>query len=196
MDEGFLCRHPRPKTSYFLEVPLTDEQRTSDQDLWTLMMGKTSAVVGNIIKQSVVIGDEKIRKAVMSALNKFTLSKSKGQKGTLTQWFTCKAVAATDTTARPSTDIEKSRSEAPLEMGVLAMPSPKVAQLFTDLNSHVNAIVITALRPLEEHVEKLEREMQWLQEDEEKLWNTFEGECTITMLRNKSIVAHMTLVRE
>ncbi|KAB1220156.1 hypothetical protein CJ030_MR3G012007 [Morella rubra] len=33
-------------------VPLTDEQRTSEQDLWTLMTGKTSAVVGSIIKQN------------------------------------------------------------------------------------------------------------------------------------------------
>ncbi|KAB1228324.1 hypothetical protein CJ030_MR6G010348 [Morella rubra] len=42
---------PRPETPYFLAVPLMDEQRTSEQDLWTLMTGKTSAVVGSIIKQ-------------------------------------------------------------------------------------------------------------------------------------------------
>ncbi|KAB1211913.1 hypothetical protein CJ030_MR5G000974 [Morella rubra] len=43
---------PRPETPCFPVVPLTDEQRTSEQDLWTLMTGKTSAVVGSIIKQS------------------------------------------------------------------------------------------------------------------------------------------------
>ncbi|KAB1206289.1 hypothetical protein CJ030_MR7G011782 [Morella rubra] len=43
---------PRPESPCFPAVPLTDEQRTSEQDLWTLMTGKTSAVVGSIIKQS------------------------------------------------------------------------------------------------------------------------------------------------
>ncbi|KAB1216613.1 hypothetical protein CJ030_MR4G025774 [Morella rubra] len=35
---------PRPESPCFPTVPLTDEQRTSEQDLWTLMTGKTSAV--------------------------------------------------------------------------------------------------------------------------------------------------------
>ncbi|KAB1219941.1 putative disease resistance RPP13-like protein 1 [Morella rubra] len=43
---------PRPESPCFPAVPLNDEQRTSEQDLWTLMTGKTSAVVGSIIKQS------------------------------------------------------------------------------------------------------------------------------------------------
>ncbi|KAB1220886.1 hypothetical protein CJ030_MR3G022598 [Morella rubra] len=42
---------PRPESPCFLAVPLTDEQRTSEQDLWMLMTGKTSTVVGSIIKQ-------------------------------------------------------------------------------------------------------------------------------------------------
>ncbi|KAB1228129.1 hypothetical protein CJ030_MR4G013731 [Morella rubra] len=42
-----LLHYPRPKTPYFPAVPLTNEQRTSEQDLWTLMRGKTSAVVGS-----------------------------------------------------------------------------------------------------------------------------------------------------
>ncbi|KAB1212592.1 hypothetical protein CJ030_MR5G022559 [Morella rubra] len=44
--------YPRLETHYFVEVPLMNEQRTSEQNLWTLMTGKTSAVVGSIIKQS------------------------------------------------------------------------------------------------------------------------------------------------
>ncbi|KAB1209485.1 hypothetical protein CJ030_MR6G028226 [Morella rubra] len=51
-----------------------------------------------------------------------------------------------------------------------------------------------ALWPLEEHVEKLEWEMQWLREDQEKLQTAFEGECIVMMLRNKSVMAQMTLV--
>ena len=43
---------PRPGSLCFRAVPLTDEQRTSEQDLRTLMTGKTSVVVGSIIKQS------------------------------------------------------------------------------------------------------------------------------------------------
>ncbi|KAB1212246.1 hypothetical protein CJ030_MR5G025014 [Morella rubra] len=35
---------PRPESPCFPAVPLNDEQRTSEQDLWTLMTGKTSAV--------------------------------------------------------------------------------------------------------------------------------------------------------
>ena len=42
------------------------------------------------------------------------------------------------------------------------MPPPWVAQLFEDLNSHVSAAVKVTLRPLEEHVEKLEREIKEL----------------------------------
>ncbi|KAB1205809.1 hypothetical protein CJ030_MR7G028006 [Morella rubra] len=74
-------------------VPLTDEQRTSEQDLWTLMTGKTSAVVGSIIKQRAV--------------------------------------------------------------------------------------------------DKLTKEVQELRDDQEKLRTAFEGECTVTFLRNKAVVAHM-----
>ena len=49
----------------------------------------------------------------------------------------------------------------------------------------------TALRPFEEHVKKLEQEMQWLREDQEKLLTVFEGKCPVRMLRNKSVIAHM-----
>ncbi|KAB1203350.1 hypothetical protein CJ030_MR8G016495 [Morella rubra] len=43
------CPGPRPLLP---AVSLMDEKRTSEQDLWMLMTGKTSAVVGSIIKQS------------------------------------------------------------------------------------------------------------------------------------------------
>ncbi|KAB1212607.1 hypothetical protein CJ030_MR5G022574 [Morella rubra] len=80
---------------------------------------------------------------------------------------------------------------AHFEMGVPAIPPPCVAQLFAGLDSHVNAYVKAARRRLMEHVEKLEREMQWLREDHEKFRTAFEGECIVTMRCNKTIVAHM-----
>ncbi|KAB1224618.1 hypothetical protein CJ030_MR2G009973 [Morella rubra] len=187
----------------WVEVPLKDEQRTSEQDLWTLMTGKTSAVVGSIIKQSefsvfwrilhliwtpnvdgrshstectftraqcmlllgqqtqidfslymfelimdkawgikeysfpygvfltqfliswgVVIAAEDTRKEVRSALNMFTLSRSRGQEGALTRRFARRVAAATDEASWPST----SASKAPLETGAPAVPPPRVAQ--------------------------------------------------------------------
>ncbi|KAB1205567.1 hypothetical protein CJ030_MR7G027504 [Morella rubra] len=95
---------PRPESPCFPAVPLTDEQRTSEQDLWTLMTGKTSAVVGSIIKQN--------------------------------------------------------------------------------LDSRVSATVKATLQPVE-------RQMQSLEEQLKELRTAFDGECTVTMLRNKSVVAHM-----
>ncbi|KAB1199792.1 hypothetical protein CJ030_MR0G013389 [Morella rubra] len=122
--------------------------------------------------------------------------RSKGQKGALTQRFAPRVAIATDMTARLSIDAGSSRSEAPLKTRASAVPLPWVAQLFKDLDSRVSAAVKTTLRPLKEHVEKLEREMQWLRDCYNGDGNAFDGECTVTMLRNKSIVAHMTLVEE
>ncbi|KAB1208314.1 Serine carboxypeptidase-like 18 [Morella rubra] len=255
---------PRPESPCFPAVPLNDEQRTSEQDLWTLMTGKTSAVVGSIIKQSefsefwrilhliwtpnvdgrthstecpftraqcmlllgqqtridfplymfelimdeaweikeyslpygvfltqflisrgVVIAASDTRKEVKSALNKFTLSRSRGQEGALTRRFARRAAAAVEEASRPST----SASEAPMETGAPAVPPPWVAQLFADFDSRVGATMKATLQPVE-------RQMQSLEEQLKELRTAFDGECTVTMLRNKSVVAHMADVNE
>ncbi|KAB1220597.1 hypothetical protein CJ030_MR3G015850 [Morella rubra] len=234
---------PRPESPCFPAVPLNDEQRTSEQDLWTLMTGKTSAVVGSIIKQKlippsavhessvhaltgqqtridfplymfelimdeaweikeyslpygvfltqflisrgVVIAASDTRKEVKSALNKFTLSRSRGQEGALTRRFARRAAAAVEEASRPST----SASEAPMETGAPAVPPPWVAQLFADLDSRVGATMKATLQPVE-------RQMQSLEEQLKELRTAFDGECTVTMLRNKSVVAHMADVNE
>ncbi|KAB1202813.1 hypothetical protein CJ030_MR8G024926 [Morella rubra] len=175
---------PRPESPCFPAVPLNDEQRTSEQDLWTLMTGKTSAVnsfhrvsvhessvhalTGSadadrfsvymfelimdeaweikeyslpygvfltqfLISRGVVIAASDTRKEVKSALNKFTLSRSRGQEGALTRRFARRAAAAAEEASRPST----SASEAPMETGAPAVPPPWVAQLFADLDSRV-----------------------------------------------------------
>ncbi|KAB1219358.1 hypothetical protein CJ030_MR3G001159 [Morella rubra] len=255
---------PRPESPCFPAVPLNDEQRTSEQDLWTLMTGKTSAVVGSIIKQSefsefwrilhliwtpnvdgrthstecpftraqcmlllgqqtridfplymfevimdeaweikeyslpygvfltqflisrgVVIAASDTRKEVKSALNKFTLSRSRGQEGALTRRFARRAAAAVEEASRPST----SASEAPMETGAPAVPPPWMAQLFADFDSRVGATMKATLQPFE-------RRMQSMEEQLKELRTAFDGECTVTMLRNKSVVAHMADVNE
>ncbi|KAB1212415.1 hypothetical protein CJ030_MR5G023957 [Morella rubra] len=146
--------------------------------------------------RGVVIGNQEIHKTVKSALNKATLSRSKGQEGALTQRCARRAAVAPDMIAKPLTDVRQSRLEAPFETGAPAMPPPSVAQLFEGLNSHVSAAVKIALRPVEEHVEKLEQEIKELREDSKKLRTDFEGECIVAILWNKVIVAYMSNVRE
>ncbi|KAB1200460.1 hypothetical protein CJ030_MR0G007200 [Morella rubra] len=85
----------------------------------------------------VVIAASDTRKEVKSTLNKFTLSRSRGQEGALTRRFARRAAAAAEEASRPST----SASEAPLETGAPAVPPPWVAQLFADLDSRVSATV-------------------------------------------------------
>ncbi|KAB1202659.1 hypothetical protein CJ030_MR8G020279 [Morella rubra] len=86
----------------------------------------------------------------------------------------------------------ESCKKVPLKTRVLVVPPPLVAQLFGDLDSRVNAIVW----PLEDQVENLEREIKWLQEDYEKLWRDFDGECTVTMMRNNAVMAYMKNVMD
>ncbi|KAB1203341.1 hypothetical protein CJ030_MR8G016486 [Morella rubra] len=76
-----------------------------------------------LIQRGVAIGDGETRKEVMSAVNKFTLSRSKGQEGALTRRFT-RRVARRRGAARASTDTRPTRSKAPLEMGEPAVPPP------------------------------------------------------------------------
>ncbi|KAB1211909.1 hypothetical protein CJ030_MR5G000970 [Morella rubra] len=45
-------------------------------------------------------------------------------------------------------------------------------------------------------LQPVERQMQSLEEEMKELRTTFNGECTVTMLRNKSVVAHMADVSE
>ncbi|KAB1222977.1 hypothetical protein CJ030_MR2G020028 [Morella rubra] len=73
--------------------------------------------------------------------------------------------------------------------GAPAVPPPWVAQLFADLDSRVSATVKATLQPVE-------RQMQSLEEQLKELRTAFDGECTVTMLRNKSVVAHMADVNE
>ncbi|KAB1222750.1 hypothetical protein CJ030_MR2G026844 [Morella rubra] len=42
----------QPETPCFPGTPLTDEERMSDQNLWTIMTEETSTCVGSLIKQS------------------------------------------------------------------------------------------------------------------------------------------------
>ncbi|KAB1200455.1 hypothetical protein CJ030_MR0G007195 [Morella rubra] len=51
-------------------------------------------------------------------------------------------------------------------------------------------------RDCEGTLQPIERQMQSLEEEMKKLRTAFDGECTVTMLRNKSIVAHMADVSE
>ncbi|KAB1209724.1 hypothetical protein CJ030_MR6G000178 [Morella rubra] len=138
-----------------------------------------------LISRGVVIAASDTRKEVKSALNKFTLSRSRGQEGALTRRFARRAAAAAEEASRPST----SASEAPMETGAPAVPLPWVAQLFTDLDNRVSATVKATLQPVE-------RQMQSLEEQLKELRTAFDGECTVTMLRNKSVVAHMANVNE
>ncbi|KAB1221462.1 hypothetical protein CJ030_MR2G024568 [Morella rubra] len=78
-----------------------------------------------------------------------------------------------------SPDTRPTRSEAPIEMGVPAVPPPWVAQLFADLDSRVGATVKTALQPLQEQVDKLSKDVQELQDDQEKLRTAFEGSAQL-----------------
>ncbi|KAB1200816.1 hypothetical protein CJ030_MR0G006225 [Morella rubra] len=66
---------------------------------------------------------------------------------------------------------------------------PWVAQLFTDLDSRVSVTVKATLL-------LIERQMQSLDEQLKELRTAFDGECTVTMLRNKLVVAHMADVSE
>ncbi|KAB1222620.1 hypothetical protein CJ030_MR2G003641 [Morella rubra] len=68
------------------------------------------------------------------------------------------------------------------------MPPPW-PRLFADLDSRVSVTVKATLQPVE-------RQMQSLEEELKELWTSFDGECTVTMLRNKSVVAHMADVNE
>lgn len=71
------------------------------------------------------------------------------------------------------------------------MPLPWVAQLFGDHDNRVSAAVRITLKPLEELVKNLEREIKKLSEESELLRKDFDKECAIAMLCNKSIVAYM-----
>ena len=99
--------------------------------------------------------------------------------------FALRAAAAAEEASRPST----SASEAPQETGAPAVPPPWVAQLFADLDSRVSATMKATLLPIERQMHSLEEEMK-------DLLTAFGGECTVSMLRNKSVVAHMADVSE
>ncbi|KAB1203418.1 hypothetical protein CJ030_MR8G000567 [Morella rubra] len=73
--------------------------------------------------------------------------------------------------------------------GAPVVPPPWVAQLFADLDSRVGTTVKATLQPVE-------RQMQSLKKQLKELRTAFDGECTVTMLRNKSVVAHMADVNE
>ncbi|KAB1216801.1 hypothetical protein CJ030_MR4G015415 [Morella rubra] len=62
-------------------------------------------------------------------------------------------------------------------------------QLFVDFDSRVGATMKATLQPVE-------RRMQSMEEQLKELRIAFDGECTVTMLRNKSVVAHMADVNE
>ncbi|KAB1212964.1 hypothetical protein CJ030_MR5G005110 [Morella rubra] len=95
------------------------------------------------------IGDEETRKEVLSMLKKFTLSKSRGQEGALTQRFARRAAVAVKEATQALTDTKPTRSE--------------VSQQFTDLDNRVGVSVKTALQPLQEQVDKLTKEVQELE---------------------------------
>ncbi|KAB1202406.1 hypothetical protein CJ030_MR8G004399 [Morella rubra] len=57
--------------------------------------------------RGVVIAASETRKGVMSTLNKFTLSRSTGQKGALTRRFARREANAAEEATRPSTDRSK-----------------------------------------------------------------------------------------
>ncbi|KAB1220495.1 hypothetical protein CJ030_MR3G015748 [Morella rubra] len=104
-----------------------------------------------LISRGVVIAASDTRKEVKSALNKFTLSRSRGQEGALTRRFARRAAAAAEEASRPST----SASEAPMETGAPAVPPPWVAQLFADLDSRVSATMKATLQPVERQMQSL-----------------------------------------
>ncbi|KAB1225368.1 hypothetical protein CJ030_MR1G015692 [Morella rubra] len=108
-----------------------------------------------------------------------------GPEGALTRRFARRAVVAVEEASRPST----SALEAPMEMGALAVPPPWMTQLFADFDSRVGATMKATLQPFE-------RRMQSMEEQLKELRTAFDGECTVTMLRNKSVVAQMADVSE
>ncbi|KAB1203386.1 hypothetical protein CJ030_MR8G004878 [Morella rubra] len=130
---------PRPESPCFPAVPLNDEQRTSEQDLWTLMTGKTSAVSSGGRRGGITAFDISVR-------------------GTYGDGSTCSASS---------------------------MGGPAIC----GLDSRVGATMKATLQPVE-------RQMQSIEEQLKELRTAFDGECTVTMLRNKSVVAHMADVNE
>ncbi|KAB1206985.1 hypothetical protein CJ030_MR7G008099 [Morella rubra] len=76
-----------------------------------------------------------------------------------------------------------------MEIGAPVVPPPWMAQLFEDFDSRVGATMKATLQPVE-------RRMQSMEEQLKELRIAFDGECTVTMLRNKSVVAHMADVNE
>ncbi|KAB1209680.1 hypothetical protein CJ030_MR6G029223 [Morella rubra] len=76
-----------------------------------------------------------------------------------------------------------------METGAPVVPPPWMAQLFADFDSRVGATMKATLQPVE-------RRMQSMEEQLKELRTAFDGECTVTMLRNKSVVAHMADVNE
>ncbi|KAB1206344.1 hypothetical protein CJ030_MR7G025648 [Morella rubra] len=138
-----------------------------------------------LISRGVVIAASDTRKEVKSALNKFTLSRSRGQEGALTRRFARRAAAAAEEASRPST----SASEAPLGDGSTCSAPSMGGPAICEPRQHVSATVKATLQPVE-------RQMQSLEEQLKELRTAFDGECTVTMLRNKSVVAHMADVSE
>ena len=76
-----------------------------------------------------------------------------------------------------------------METGAPAVPPPWMTQLFADFDSRVGATMKATLQPFE-------RRMQSMEEQLKELRTAFDGECTVTMLCNKLVVAHMADVNE
>ncbi|KAB1223932.1 hypothetical protein CJ030_MR2G000633 [Morella rubra] len=225
---------PRPESPCFPAVPLNDEQRTSEQDLWTLMTGKTSAVVGSIIKQSEfsefwrilhLIWTPNVDGRTHSTECPFTRAQCMlllGQQTRidfplymfelimdeaweikeyslpygvfLTQFLISRGVviAASDTQQqRPRGGITAFdiSVRGTYGDGSTAVPSSMGGPAICGLRQRVGATMKATLQPVE-------RQMQSLEEQLKELRIAFDGECTVTMLRNKSVVAHMADVNE
>ncbi|KAB1216259.1 hypothetical protein CJ030_MR4G020687 [Morella rubra] len=218
-------------------APEVQLERTSEQDLWTLMTGKTSAVVGSIIKQSEfsefwrilhLIWTPNVDGRTHSTECPFTRAQCMlllGQQTRidfplymfelimdeaweikeyslpygvfLTQFLISRGVviAASDTRKESSSGRRGGITAFDISVrgtygdGSTCSAPPWVAQLFADLDSRVGATMKATLQPVE-------RQMQSLEEQLKELRTAFDGECTVTMLRNKSVVAHMADVNE
>ncbi|KAB1220015.1 NAC domain-containing protein 43 [Morella rubra] len=135
-----------------------------------------------LISRGVVIAASDTRKEVKSALNKFTLSRSRGQEGALTRRFARRAAAEEASRLRHQRQRHLWRREH-LQCLLHGWPS------YLRTSTAVSATVKATLQPVE-------RQMQSLEEQLKELRTAFDGECTVTMLRNKSVVAHMADVNE
>ncbi|KAB1212934.1 hypothetical protein CJ030_MR5G001856 [Morella rubra] len=132
----------------------------------------------------------------MSAVNKFISSTSKGQDGALTRRFACRAVVAAEEAARALTNNQTEQIRGTSRDGKACSASSLGGLAICESRQPCRGYCEDRSTASLGAVDKLAKEVQELRDDQEKLRTSFEGECTITFLCNKAVVAHMKGVNE